>query len=227
MSNKPVKIGLVHATLNSLQPIVDAFRELAPEVKLLHFVDEGLIDELNETGQITQAMVRRLMRLAENAEESGVDGILLTCSSFSPYIKDLRPLFKTPLLSADISMLEEAVDKAEHIGVIATVAAAGPTTASLIHEIAKEQGKEVQVETAVITEAFALLQAGDRQGHDELIQRHVREMAERTELIVLAQMSMTRALQGMPPVSVPVLTSPEISARAILSRVGCFIPNSV
>ncbi|WP_126425389.1 aspartate/glutamate racemase family protein [Brevibacillus marinus] len=220
MGGKPVKIGLIHATLNSLQPIVDAFQELSPQVKLLHFMDEGLIDALNETGEVTPPMVRRLIHLVEKAEESGVDGILLTCSSFSPFVNDIRPFFRTPLLAADISMLEEAVERGERIGVIATVAAAGPTTTALLKEIAAERGKTVDVQTAVITDAFAALQAGRPQQHNELIQRKITELAATCDVIVLAQMSMTRAVKGMPPVRVPVLTSPQISAKAILAKVA-------
>jgi Asp/Glu/hydantoin racemase len=219
MGDRRTRIGLIHATVNSLQPIANAFHEHSPDVQLLHFMDEGLIDELNETGVITEGMIRRLMDLVGKAEQSRVDGILLTCSSFSPYVKQIRPFFTTPLLAADISMLEQAVDNAARIGVIATVEAAGPTTTGLIKEIAEERKKQVEVHTEVLTEAFTALQQGNRQKHNELIQSKIKEMSAHCELVVLAQMSMTTALQGMPPASVPVLTSPEISVKAILSKV--------
>lgn len=95
MGTSPTRIGLIHATMNSVQPIHEAFRAQAPHVILLDFMDEGLIFELNETGVITTAMIRRLVALIARAEESGVDGILLTCSSFSPYVPQIRSLFYT------------------------------------------------------------------------------------------------------------------------------------
>ena len=38
-----VRIGLVHATLAAVQPMVAAFRRYAPDVAVLHFLDEGLL----------------------------------------------------------------------------------------------------------------------------------------------------------------------------------------
>lgn len=125
------RIGLIHATLNSVQPILEAFREHAPEATVLHFMDEALISELNEFGTVTPSMLRRLLHVVEKADESRVDGILLTCSSFTPYVPLIRNFFETPIQSADYSMLEQAVDSGERIAVIATVEKAGPTTEQL------------------------------------------------------------------------------------------------
>jgi Asp/Glu/hydantoin racemase len=217
MATSPIRIGLIHATMNSVQPIHDAFRAQAPHVTLLNFMDEGLIFELNETGVITTAMIRRLVALIERAEESGVDGILLTCSSFSPYVPQIRNLFSSPVLSADTSMLEYAVSVAERIGVIATVRTAGPITTQLLKEFAVEQGKPIEVQTEVITEAFVALQNGDRAKHDELIHQKIQELSVNNEVILLAQMSMARALRSLAePPSTPILTSPDISIRTIL-----------
>jgi Asp/Glu/hydantoin racemase len=98
-------IGLVHATMNSVQSILEAFKENAPEIKLLNFMDEGLIDELNQTNIVTESMIEQLVYLMKRAESSGVDGILLTCSSFSPYVEGIKDQFSVPVLSADIAML--------------------------------------------------------------------------------------------------------------------------
>lgn len=77
-------------------------------------------------------MIRRLIDVAEKTEDAGADGILFTCSSLS-----IRHLFSVPVLSADESMLVEAVEIGEQIGVIATVKKAGSTT-SLLYEFARE-----------------------------------------------------------------------------------------
>jgi Asp/Glu/hydantoin racemase len=224
MATIPIRIGLIHATMNSVQPIHDAFRELAPDVILLNFMDEGLIFELNETGVITPAMIRRLIALIERAEESGVDGILLTCSSFSPYVPQIKELFSTPVVSADTSMLEHAVRTAERIGVIATVGTAGPITTQQLKEIAAHEGKNIEVHTHVITDAFFALQNGDAAAHDELIHQKIQELSVDCDLILLAQMSMARALRTRKDrLTKPVLTSPESSIRTILKLLqnGC------
>jgi Asp/Glu/hydantoin racemase len=213
-------IGLVHATMNSVQPILEAFKENAPEVKLLNFMDEGLIDELNQTNIVTERMIEQLVFLIKRAESRGVDGILLTCSSFSPYVEGIKGQFSVPVLSADIAMLEQAIELSDRIGVIATVGAAGPTTTKLLKEISEKKNREVEIKTHVLTEAFTALQKGDISKHNQLIREKVIELSEISDVIILAQMSMCRAVKDWNDSPKPVLTSPESSIRKILSKIS-------
>ncbi|MGO4889997.1 aspartate/glutamate racemase family protein [Anaerobacillus sp. MEB173] len=216
MVNKTYRIGLVHATMNSVQPILKAFNTFAPEVNLLNFMDEGLLAELNETGIITPDMIRRLVYLAGQAEKSKVDAILFTCSSFSPYIPKVSELFNIPVLSSDQSMLELAVENATRIGVIATVEAAGPTTTKLLQEYAEKSNKTVSIQTVVISEAFEAIQNGNIHKHDELIKNEIAKLSVDNEVILLAQFSMARVLDALESRSIPILTSPETSVKTIV-----------
>ena len=56
------RIGLVHATMNSVQPILQAFQTLHPEVDIVNVMDESLIMELNETNKITPSMIQKVSR---------------------------------------------------------------------------------------------------------------------------------------------------------------------
>lgn len=211
------RIGLIHATQNSMQPILDAFREHAPEATVLNFMDEALISELNECGMVTPSMLRRLLHLVEKADESRVDGILLTCSSFTPFVPLIRNFFETPIQSADYSMLEQAVDSGDRIAVIATVEKAGPTTEQLLKEIADGRKKEVAIHTVIVTEAFSALQNGEAARHDQIIQQKISELSIENDVVVLAQFSMARALKGLQERPKPVLTSPEVSVKSMMA----------
>lgn len=208
--------------MNSVQPILDAFQVHAPQVTLVNFMDESLIFELNETGIVTKSMARRLLNLVEKAVMSGVDGVLLTCSSFTPVVAEIRHLFDVPMLSADLSMLEKAVEMGSRIGVIATVEAAGPTTATMLEKVALQKQKDVMVKTVVIPEAFKALQNGNRTKHDELIHREVQELSNDCDVILFAQFSMTRALETLDITitTIPILTSPEISVKSIVAEIA-------
>jgi Asp/Glu/hydantoin racemase len=164
-------------------------------------------------------MVEQLVSLMKRAESRGVDGILLTCSSFSPYVEAVKDTFSVPVLSADIAMLEHAIDLSDRIGVIATVGAAGPTTTKLLKEISEKNNREVEIETHVLTEAFTALQQGDSLKHNQLIREKIIELSKTFEVIVLAQMSMCRALKDWDEAPKPVLTSPDISIRKILCEI--------
>ncbi|MDR3561589.1 MAG: aspartate/glutamate racemase family protein [Negativicutes bacterium] len=212
------QIGLIHATLNAVQPMVAAFGQYEPGVTLLHFLDEGLLMAVNEQGGVTPPTLRRLLSLLSRAEESGVDGILLTCSAFSPNVPSIGPLFSIPVVSVDRAMLEQAVTMGSRIGVIATVATAGPATARQLEEIAAARGKQVAVETVVSTDAFSQLQAGNVIDHDVLLQEAAEGLLGKVDVIVLAQISMARAASRLDRIDIPVLTSPRSSIEAIMGR---------
>jgi Asp/Glu/hydantoin racemase len=215
-----IKIGLIHTTVNSVQPINEAFCELAPEVKVLNFLDEGLMEEINNNTSITPGMVRRLVVLLDNAEKAGVDGILLACTVFSPFVEDVSKLVSVPVLSADIAMLETAVGMGEKIGVIVTFPATGPTTEGLLTQIAAKQQKKIAVNLQVVAEAFTALKNGNADLHNKMIQEKAVELAAVSDVVILAQMSMARAIKGFGPIGVPLLTSPEISVKAILAEIN-------
>lgn len=214
-----VRLGLVHATLAAVAPMVEACRRVAPGVTLLHFLDEGLLPLAEREGLSANA-IGELERLVARAVASGVDGVLLTCSTFSPAVRDLRSRCAVPLESVDEAMLGMALQHGSRLGVVATVAPAGPTTAGLLREMAAEAGRTVEVAVAVVPEAFSALRAGDTARHDALVQERIATLAERCDAIVLAQISMARAAVGAAAGGKPLLTSPETSLRHLVARLS-------
>jgi len=211
------RIALIHATVNAVQPMLEAFRQYEPSVDIVNVMDEGLLRAVNEQGGVTPQILRRFVDLTAKAEAAGVNGALLTCSVFSPYVPVIAPLFAIPILSVDEAMLEQAVEQGSRIGVVATVAAAGPTTAQLLEAMAREQGKRIEVKVAICPEAFAKLQA-DPVAHDEIIKTQVLQLADSVDVVVLAQISMARARAMLRELEIPVLTSPESGIRALMER---------
>jgi Asp/Glu/hydantoin racemase len=210
-----LRVGLVHATLAAVGPMVAAFRDRAPEARLLHFLDEGLLEAVNRDG-LTPLLETEFERLARRAVDSGVDGILMTCSAFSPLAPSLRHRLSIPLVSADEAMLQRAVQLGPRIRVIATVDAAGPTAREFLQRTAAASHRSISVQVAMVPEAFAALRAGDGPRHDRLIQERIDALAPDSDVIVLAQISMARAAAGSVVSRVPVLTSPAASIDALL-----------
>jgi len=126
--------------------------------------------------------------------------------------------FAIPVVSVDEAMLRRALEHGRRIGVVATVEAAGPTTAKLLRDYAAEAGRTIEVSVRVVSEAFSALKAGDEGRHDALVREQIDALLPACDVIVLAQISMARALTGAPAYPKPVLTSPEVSIRALLAR---------
>lgn len=209
-----LRIGLIHATMNSVAPIHRAFSMHSEDVDLINFMDEGLIYELNTTNKITTRMILRLCELAGKAVESNVDAILFTCSSFTPYISRIASLLPVPVLPSDISMLQEAVKRSANISIVATVQTAAPTTKEMLFELAKIHKKKIKVNTYFIPKAFHDLQKGNESGHDKLIQDKIDEIDASSEVIILAQYSMARAVEKIE--NQKVLTGPRIGADHVI-----------
>src|SRR5262249_62224225 len=93
-------------------------------------------------------------------------------------------------------------------------------TAGLIQQSADTAGKTVTIETRLAEGAFDALIAGDRARHDELITENARDLASRSDVIVLAQASMWRMAQPLAEqTGVPVLTSPRLGVQQVADRV--------
>lgn len=218
-SSAPRAIGLVHATMVAVGPMVEAFRQHAPHVSLLHFVDEGLLPLVNREG-LNAHTTGEMDRLVARAVASGAAGVLLTCSAYSPAVPAIQARYSIPIVSVDEAMLRTALAAGSRIGVVATVEPAGPTTAALLKDYAAESGRQVEIEVRITTAAFAALKAGDGARHDALVREQITELLPRCDAIVLAQISMARALTGVPTYPKPVFTSPETSIGALLSRLS-------
>lgn len=212
-------IGLIHTTMNSIAPINDAFHAIDPDVQLMNFVNEGVMPELRSKGA-TSRIKREILQLAWDAEEAGADGILMNCSLMSPCASDLAKCVDVPLIGADIAMLEYVTEHAQRVGVISTVAKAGPTTKRLLEELAASKGKAMDISVTVVSEAFEALNHGDVKKHNELVQQAALVYDGKVDMIVFSQMSMVRALtpEFETKHQTEIVTSPSISAKAILAK---------
>ena len=221
---KNYKVGLIHATLNSVEPILEAMGKNFPEVETVNFMDEGLLRALDKEGEITPKLVERFASLLGRAVETEVDGILLSCSAYSPTITEMRKRFPNlPIENVDDAMIEQAVKLGSKIGVVATVATAGPTTEKAVKDKAEILGKDVEVLVEINTEAFAALNKKEFELHDSLIASSVKQLLNnQVDLIILAQLSMARAKTVLKDVAIPILTSPEISSNKIVSEIEAF-----
>jgi Asp/Glu/hydantoin racemase len=214
-----MKVGLVHATLAAVQPMVETFRKHAPQAALMHFLDEGLLPLVNRTG-LNEESIGEMRRLIARAVASGAEGVLLSCSAYSPCVPELRAAVPVPVVSVDETMLRQAIALGRRIGVVATVPAAGPTTARLLEQFAAETGLQIDVRVRVTPEAFTALNCGEGARHDALVRAEIEALVPECEVVVLAQISMARAIEGVSGWAKPVLTSPETSIRALLAELS-------
>jgi glutamate racemase len=219
----PKRMALVH-TVGSLIPTFrDLCRELLPEIDLFNMVDESLLQNCIREGRLSPQTSRRLAQLVVSAEEAGADVAMVTCSSVGPAVELSRRLVSIPVFRVDEPMANEAVKVGRRIGVVATLRTTLEPTISLLKARAQAAGREIEVVPTICEGAFDAVTRGDTATHDEIVSRVLRDLRERTDIIVLAQASMARVADGLAESSraaTRILSSPRLAIRFLAEFVS-------
>ncbi len=216
------RVVLVHTAPMLPKRFGELADELLPGVQVEHVVDESLLQETLAAGALTPAVEQRFVERAEELRAAGVDAVVLTCSSVGPAADAVGPS-EVPVLRIDAAMAEEAVRRGQRIGVAATLPTTLGPTADLIRATADRLGRAVEVRTVLAEGAFALLLSEPAE-HDRRVRAALAELAAWADVIVLAQASMARALEGETVEAdgrvVPVLTSPRLGMEKLAQVLG-------
>ena len=212
MSAQP-RLAIVHTTPVTIQSLGALCARLLPGVKVNHYLDDSILQQINAEGGISAGVRYRFQSLIALAAASKPDVILSACSSVGGMLEEARELFSIPLVRIDEPMAQKAAGSEGSIVVCATVKSTLEPTLGLIRRYA---GADKQVDSLLIAEAGALLASGDKEAYLNLIASRLGEAAEKCETVVLAQASMAEAVQRMPEdMHSRFLTSPEAGVAAL------------
>ena len=212
-----MKIAVINATKVSIDPVDQAARDY-PEVDVFHFMDEGMSWLGKKEGRISGKNLSRMISLIHSAEELGVDGILLSCTIFSPYIDELRMCTDLPLVAADIGVFEKAASVYRKVGAIVSFAPTMQSVAWVVERCKKLVNPNYDVQIKFAEGAFDAAAAGNEEEHNRIIYETAEEFKDR-EAIILSQMSQVRALPLFENYTIPVLTSPSVSLGLLIEEI--------
>ena len=213
----PSQIAMIH-TVSGLIPLFDGLaRQHLPQWQSFNMLDESLLRHTIRDGTLSQTTMWRLAQMVHSAVEAGAGAIVVTCSSLGPAVDAAKLFCPVPVFRIDEGMALAAVTLGPRIGVLATLRTTLDPTQDLIVRSAAQAGQPCSVIAELAEGAFQKLGAGDTAGHDAMVAQSLRDLAPRSDVIVLAQASMARALalvqNDLDPL--PVLTSPELGMQHI------------
>ena len=215
MSEKPVRVGLVHALEASIAPIETAFSRFWPEAEPVHLLDGSLYLDYDAAGEVTPAITRRIQALIHHAIGFGARGLLLTGSLFSQPVQDARKDLPIPALAAYEAMIEEAFACGSRFGLIATYAGTITMMEADIERYARQKGTAYRLESRMVEGALDAVQSGDRERHDSLVAAAAESLAG-CDVLLLAQHSMSPVKERIPErAGRRVLTSSETAVRKL------------
>ena len=214
--------------VHTVHPLLSVFdrlgAELLPGVRLVHILDEPLLEWIRQRGHLAPEHSDRLQSHATLAEQIGADAVLVTCSTVSPCVDHIRPRVGIPILKIDEAMVEKAVSTGKRIGVIATNQTTLEPTQQMLQAQANTSEKDIRVQLVLVENALPALMAGDGATHDCLVKQAVLDLMGHVDVVLLAQASMARTLEAIPEAErkVPVLSSPHLAlsqAKIVLGLV--------
>ncbi len=200
------------------QAFEKAFVERYPDIRLDNIIDDSLIRDVVEAGEVTAQVSRRLIQYYLIAENMGADVIINTCSSVGEVADAAKGFLGIPIVKIDQAMAEEAVQSSESIGVLATLSTTLNPTIRLLESEAARAGKNIQIVDGLASGAYEALIRGEPERHDQLLLDKVCELAKDVDTIVLAQGSMARMEQALrEKTGKSVLASPPLCIKSLES----------
>ncbi len=216
------RIALIHATALAVEPIQAAFARHWADARRMNLLDDSLSVDLAEAGSLTPSMVQRFVDLAHYAHRTGCTGILFTCSAFGLAIEAAAAATGLPTLKPNEAMFEDALAGSPlvgaKLGLIATFEASIPSMSAELLQMAKDDGREIDLRTRFVPEAMQDLAQGRPADHHRKIAEAARSLRD-CDVVMLAQFSMAAAqplVQAELPC--PVLSSPDCAVLAIQKR---------
>lgn len=203
-------LGLIHTSATLVPVFQQLCKDLLPGVTVFNIVDDSLIRDVIKKGELTANTARRVVDYVGSAEAAGADYILVTCSSIGVAVETAASLTKVPVLRVDQPMADLAINTGSRIGVVATLQTTLGPTSDLVRRRALHLGKEVHITARLCEGAFEALMSGDSPTHDRAVSSALRELSEQVDVILLAQASMARVVEGLSESDkkVPIIASP-------------------
>ena len=208
-------VVVVHTGPATIQPIKQQFQQILPDVRVVNIMDDSLLNDVMAAGHLTEAVTGRIFSYMQLGQQMGAVALLNACSSVGEAASAARSAISIPIIKIDDTMAERAVASGPRIGVVATVKTTLEPTVRLIKAKAAAAGKSVAVTEALAEGGFQALLDGKSELHDEILKRTIQSLADKVDVIVLAQVSMARLVPSLTDMKVPVLSSPQSGVEAV------------
>lgn len=209
------RIVFIDATRVITDELDKVFSESIPSAEILHIIDEGI---LQFEDAASKQLARRFYNLALAAEEIGADVIVITCAHGIPSVKTVQTLVVPPVVQITLPMIEAAVNAAEKIGLVATEEAIIEPIVELLERAGKKINKTVTVKVGLCEEAFKARLSGDTVKHDELVIRTIEDISKTADVVVLAQVSLSRVVtKAEEVIDRPVISPLTVAAQKLKS----------
>lgn len=211
-------IALVSTTMDAALPMTAYLREHAPEYRLIHYLDGGLMDKVKREGGIHADSTRRFSSMIADAFTDGADGVIMTCTIFSPWAEAFTQIFHKPVVPADIAMLDRVSRCPGRTAILCTFEGTVETSRRSYLKYRRKNHMPEEVDIYPLPDAFREVRAGHIDIGNQIIADRIRELDPNYEQIVLAQISMSGAASLVKTKHARLFSSPPEALREMRER---------
>lgn len=208
MEHKQLHVCVLQTSFAKRDDTVEYLTKKLPGLRVSFITDDTILPDVKEKGKPDKAVFERMTLYALAAERMGADLILNSCSTVGEVADAYSKVVGIPVVKIDEAMAEEAVLTGERIALIATVKTTLDPSQKQLENMAEKLGRNVKIDQYLASEAWARLSAGDAKGHNQILMKEIRELAEKDyDAIVMAQVSMRALLPELQGLEKPVFCS--------------------
>jgi Asp/Glu/hydantoin racemase len=209
------KIALISSTRAVFGSMEAAFQTIFPEAETIHLLDESLLDLFRQDGGLSIRSSRKALQLALTAQDAGVNGILVTCSSLSPAVDEIRPFLTIPIVKIDEPMVEHVIQAAETIAILASAETVKKSVEPLVQSKARQFNRKVSLQYVIKGDIWPLLKKNPNIFYEK-IGEAAELAAKENQAVIIAQVSMAPGREyAKPEVRDRIYAAPEYAVRAI------------
>ena len=185
---KAPRVALLSSTRAVFSPMEVAFKAAFPEAQIIHLLDETLLEDFRRDGGLSPGSRRKALQMAVTAQDAGVDGILVTCSTLSPSVDDFRPFMVIPVVKIDEPVVEWVVQAADSVALLATAESVLKSVEPLVQGKARQLGREVSIRRFVKGDIWPLLLKDPAAFYRE-VGEAATQAAKECQAVILTQVS--------------------------------------
>ena len=212
------QVALMNITINAVNPIMNYIRNKEPELKPVPYVDGYVLEKINHDGGVNNDSMMRMLNMIGNACRDGADGIILTCTMFTPYQPAIQKLFTVPIVCADAAMLDNAAKTPGNTAILCTFDGTVETTRNGYYKYCRQNNTPEQADMFTLPDAFKAIQAGDFETGNKIIREKILELDASYDKIILAQISMAGGAEGVTTTHAEVYSSPKCAVQELKSK---------
>ncbi|WP_342372775.1 hypothetical protein PCC79_01370 [Propioniciclava soli] len=208
-------IGFLHTSQQHVETFDALVNEANPDVQTIHHVAANLLTLVRQAG--AESVADEVAAELEELAAQGANVIVVTSPAIAGVAE--RVDVGIPVLRVDRPVAFDAVRAGRRIGVVAALASALVPTTELLQQEAKAAGVEIEIVPVIVAGAWISFEQGEEDEYARDVAKATIELAERTDIVVLAQASLMGATQYLPD-DLPVLVSPRKAVAVALEKAG-------